>query len=601
VRGRNVADGIALPARAQLVCTIALTERDRASASFQIDGRRRTGCIGFACECPGQGDAYRAQQSVEGTRHWREPSASASSRSLYPVTLSPFLEQFGFRADPFESTDAEQEPELDGYFVPPPFFDAVIGDSRTPKSHVVFAPRGGGKTAQRRMIESESRSREFLCVTYDEFDDLAKLADATWGYHVNQICRRLLLAVLVALEDQPDRVAKLSGHQKQILKFQIQRFLGSLSAAEHERAVRSIKNFGDKTRDFFNKYGGPISVLVNALLSKLGLDNVEVPADLPQEAKLDESLRYHYGHLLQIVSAVGFQSAYVLVDRVDEVPATGNANKTFQFISPLLLDLRTLDASGVAIKFFLWDQIEGELDEAGFRRDRVAINSIHWTLSELQDMLARRLSAYSDGRIKSFNQLLCNGVSVDVHALLAHIGAGSPRDMIRCAKRIVSAETRTGTDSACVSEESAWGGVKTFCEERARELVRPEYLADLKKVGRPAFTTSMIGSDIFRISTEGARQKIQAWARTGAVAKIDELPNQRDRPTHLYGIVDLRVAIAALSAMDVPLIVSNVILECPSCRTLALSDRQEITCTGCQTRFELSEARSLYEAITAAS
>jgi hypothetical protein len=150
------------------------------------------------------------------------------------------------------------------------------------------------------MIEYHSQARAFLCVTYDEFDDLRKLSDATWAYHVNQICRRMLLGVLIALEDDPGRVERPTDHQKQLLKFQIQRFLGSLSAAEHERAVRALKNFGDKARDFFHKYGGPINVVIAALMSKLGLDHVDLPSDLPEETKLDESLRYHYGHLLQI-------------------------------------------------------------------------------------------------------------------------------------------------------------------------------------------------------------------------------------------------------------------------------------------------------------
>lgn len=514
------------------------------------------------------------------------------------MAVSDFLAQFGFRADPFESWDAEQEPELDDYFVPPPFFDAVIGDSATPASHVVLAPRGGGKTAQRKMIELASKNRNFLCVTYDEFDDVPRLAAATWGYHVNQICRRVLLGILVALEADPARVEQLSEHQKRVLKFQIERFLGSLSATQHELAVKSLKNFGDKTRDFFARYGGPIQVVIQALMSKLGLDGISMPTDVPEAAKLDESLRYHYSHLLEIARAVGFESTYVLVDRVDELRITATAPKTFEFVSPLLLDLRTLEADGVAIKFFLWDQIESELDEAGFRRDRVSVNAIHWTLDELCRMLSRRLAAYSGGAVSSFNDLLCEEVSLDVHTLLAHIGAGSPRDMIRCAKRIISAETRAGTSSSCTREESVWSGVRLFCDERAGELVRPEYLAELKKVARPTFTTSEVGSEIFRISTEGARQKIQAWARTGVVAKVDELPNRRDRPTHLYGVIDLRVAIAALPAIEIALIAANLVLECPACQSLTVNDRQEISCPSCQASFALGDARSLYDIIS---
>jgi hypothetical protein len=108
------------------------------------------------------------------------------------LTLSPFLVQFGFTQDPFESTNAEREFHLDEYFVPPPYFADVLGDPGEPRSRVIFAPRGGGKTAQRRMIEIRSAAADdFLCVTYDEFEQPARmtLAQATWAYHMNQICR----------------------------------------------------------------------------------------------------------------------------------------------------------------------------------------------------------------------------------------------------------------------------------------------------------------------------------------------------------------------------------------------------------------------------
>ena len=68
---------------------------------------------------------------------------------MSPSSLSPFLASLGFVADPFGSTNAEDEPRLDDYFVPPPYFDSVMGDYRHPRSDVVLAPRGGGKTARK--------------------------------------------------------------------------------------------------------------------------------------------------------------------------------------------------------------------------------------------------------------------------------------------------------------------------------------------------------------------------------------------------------------------------------------------------------------------
>ena len=71
------------------------------------------------------------------------------------MAINEFLANFGFSLDPFESTNAENEPELDSYFVPPPYFPTVMGNPQTPSSHIVLAPRGGGKTCKCRMIEGQ--------------------------------------------------------------------------------------------------------------------------------------------------------------------------------------------------------------------------------------------------------------------------------------------------------------------------------------------------------------------------------------------------------------------------------------------------------------
>lgn len=92
------------------------------------------------------------------------------------MPASQFLAQFGFAEEPFQSTNAGDEPLLEHYFVPPPYFASVLGDTSRPQSNVVLAPRGGGKTAQRVMIEKHSATnRDFMCITYDTFDTPARL------------------------------------------------------------------------------------------------------------------------------------------------------------------------------------------------------------------------------------------------------------------------------------------------------------------------------------------------------------------------------------------------------------------------------------------
>src|SRR5947208_10187521 len=113
-------------------------------------------------------------------------------------------------------------------------------------------------------------------------------------------------------------------------------------------------------------------------MSKLGLDKIDLPEGFVEEAKRDDSLQFHFNELLGIAKAVGFNSTYVLVDRVDELAITGDASATFQFIRPLLTDLPTLETGGVAFKFFLWDQIREPYAASGSRPDRVPVFPLEW-------------------------------------------------------------------------------------------------------------------------------------------------------------------------------------------------------------------------------
>lgn len=119
------------------------------------------------------------------------------------VSYSDLLRNLGFNLDPFAKTNADEEELLKSYFIEPPFFKAVYGDLSTPKSAVVFAPRGGGKTALKRMLELSSQTDEFMCVTYNQFGVAGlTLKQIDLQYHFRNIIRLLLVAVLSAAVDK---------------------------------------------------------------------------------------------------------------------------------------------------------------------------------------------------------------------------------------------------------------------------------------------------------------------------------------------------------------------------------------------------------------
>jgi hypothetical protein len=69
------------------------------------------------------------------------------------IRLENWLHAVGFTEHPFKHTEAEQDPRLHEYFVEPACFDRVQGTVVSPQTAVLFAPRGGGKTANRVMVD----------------------------------------------------------------------------------------------------------------------------------------------------------------------------------------------------------------------------------------------------------------------------------------------------------------------------------------------------------------------------------------------------------------------------------------------------------------
>jgi hypothetical protein len=428
------------------------------------------------------------------------------------MATNPFLEQFGFIEDPFASTNAGQEPRLPDYFVPPPYFHSVLGDPKVPQSHVVLAPRGGGKTAQRRMVEDFSvQDESFLCVTYDKFELPAgfKLGNADLAYHLAQVSKVVLLALLVELDERPQVAASLSNHQKGILKFGATHFLGAMSAAEFESALGAIKSRGDKVRDWLKRYQ-LVMTLVNLVSNKLGLGAVSVADGSFQLGTQDQSLRYQLGQLLDIATTIGFSSTYILIDRVDELGLTStDAKAAFSFIQSLITDLPTLESPGGAFKFFMWDQIEDSFNEAGSRPDRVPQFRLRWSVAQLEEMMSKRLSAFSSGRIDSLNALVCDDSRVDLHKLVAYLASGSPRDMVRLSQRIVAEETREAASARCLSDRAILGGVRLFSRDRAGRVrqggVTPQRHPDPQLAATSSPLTSSVTSPSITSSLAFAR------------------------------------------------------------------------------------------------
>jgi hypothetical protein len=237
------------------------------------------------------------------------------------MSYSDLLLSLGFERDPFAKTNADEEELLEDLFIEPPFFKAVYGDIRAPKSAVVYAPRGGGKTALKRRIELSARTEEFLSVTYNSFPTAGlKLNDISLEYHLRNIVRVLLIAVLS--EATTSGVERLSTSDRHFLYVLAKEHLTQLGRAGLKKVLASVTHISDKAKEVWNKLTGPISAGLNVALAHWGFKGPEISKfeiDKAIAGTLEEQIRF----LVSIVPNFGFASAYILVDKIDENPLTG--------------------------------------------------------------------------------------------------------------------------------------------------------------------------------------------------------------------------------------------------------------------------------------
>jgi hypothetical protein len=227
----------------------------------------------------------------------------------------------------------------------------------------------------------------------------------------------------------------------------------------------------------------------------------------------------------------------------------------------------------------------------GGRTDRVTVYELHWSVLELSEMLTKRLEVFSEGRIRSFNELLEPDVGIDLHLLLAHLCYGSPRDMIRMAKQIIAEATKSDPSVSEITRNAIWAGVHEFSKKRTTELYG-KLESDFSKFQDVSFVTNKLASDVFRISDNAMRQKLQQWTEVGAIRKMTELATGKNRPAHVYTFTDLRVPIGRGRLQDVELALDNYGLECTNCGRIVIGSSKDLVCE-CGSTAELTTSRSL--------
>lgn len=356
-----------------------------------------------------------------------------------PVRIQRWIESQGFTSHPFEYWEADRETTLSGYFVQAEWFDALRGDTRQPRSAVLFAPRGHGKSSHRIQIArlcGSAASDPALIVPITEYDWLPPPGTEriTEQHYVRYIAFRAALALWDRLQQHPATRARFDAAPRKLL--QLHAFLHVAALRDPWRLPELALNDADR-----------------ADLARW----LRMPHQPPPEPRLlVETMAHSYARatqsdilddLVDLARFAGFASIYILVDRVDEDRLTEHdVDAALERIHPLVSNLHLLEHPGVACKFFLPDHLHDAMIARRISRidERLPAYTLSWSDDDLAELLRRRLAFYSHpvGAISGvpavtrFQDLCEPGSDADRRLIAA--ARGSPRRLIITAARLIA-------------------------------------------------------------------------------------------------------------------------------------------------------------------
>jgi hypothetical protein len=127
----------------------------------------------------------------------------------------------------------------------------------------------------------------------------------------------------------------------------------------------------------------------------------------------------------------GFEAVYILLDGLDEFSFSADLgmDHAARLLVPLLSNLRLVNGPNMAFKCFLPAEISGVIrNHATVRRDRLGLETLVWSTSEMEEILRRRLATY--GPVQELD-MLCLPEIRGLERDLIELSDGNPRRMIR--------------------------------------------------------------------------------------------------------------------------------------------------------------------------
>lgn len=386
-------------------------------------------------------------------------------------TMKQWLAHRNFEANPFTEYQADRESRLSEYFIPTPYYDEILGSNETPRTMVIYAARGCGKTAHRIMVAKACRENDTLAVEYTDFGPLPRQIAQPHGsvnlhQHLERILRSGVEAFVEAAIRDPAMSVSLAPEWLARLKwFCLQYHPEVLEATGLADRLRALAG-GDLPLDWHGfrqaREMGRLEEMLAAqpVMERPSARFLVALSDMYPEPLVAEHLSEAqlFGYFVELVRRAGFKAVYVLVDRVDE-PAelSSNLDLAADFIAPLLADLPLMECPHAAFKFFLPMEMYGAVRAKPFvRHDRLLFRRIEWEPEALRALLRHRLIAFSGGEVEDLAMISDGTLQKGIDEAIVHHAGGMPRNLLRLGEALFTAHCRQAEEGRETLSQDDW-------------------------------------------------------------------------------------------------------------------------------------------------
>ena len=360
------------------------------------------------------------------------------------------VKKLGFiHGNPFSDTQAEEEEQLPKYFVDlPAFYKILDTDTGKPKSSVLSANRGAGKSANRKNVERWLREgpkpgfvgnwpwvSPICVVSYVDFTHLKSLVKNDFlktrpEDHIDAILWACISSLLSYLEKNWEK-QKEKDIPDQII-FQLGYYLVNYSTTwGHLRNARSKRpsSLPSLNRDLETFLAAACLFAPNANYLESGSTTI-----------LMQVFR-------KIASAFGIRDIVILVDGIDELELTADdPHLSAAILKPLIAERALMQMDGIYFKFFLPSAVVSELQRFPQTRigERIKFYEVDWDEDSIQFLLSERIKAFSNGTLHDLAQLATPDLSNLGRILASHVH-NNPRRLLKlCEWVLIHLEQSTG-------------------------------------------------------------------------------------------------------------------------------------------------------------